>query len=380
MKPASRRLAGLFTVILLAGASASLAAKNAASEDKKPSAKPSPSAAAKSAAAADKAAKPASTKVDLPDPVAIVDGEKITRADLQETFDRTLAANGLSPDGLSAEQKMVGYREILDQLIVNKLIARKASTVEVDDATVDAEMAQLKKQVPTEQAFRDELAKEGLTEAGLREELKSGLQQTKWMTAQLAGKDKVGDAEVEKYYTDNKKQFDGQPERVHASHILILIPDPASDDIVAAKKKEAMAALARVTDKGEDFAAVAKEVSQDPSAKENGGDLGPFPKGSMVKEFDEAAFAMKPGEITKEPIRTKFGWHLIKVHDRKPAGTMPLDEVKDQIKRSLEGRKRQEAITGVIDSLRADAKVESKLPAAPAPSSPASAAPEDAED
>lgn len=312
-------------------------------------------------------------KADLPDPAAIVDGEKISRAELEETFVRTMAAAGLNPADFSPEQQSVGYREILDQLIVEKLVTRKASNTEIEDAVVDEEIARIKKQFSGDEAFRAALAQQALTEATLREKVKSGLQTEKWMNAQLGNKTKVSDAEVEQLYSENKKDLQNQPERVHASHILFVAPEGAPDDVVAAKKELALAALARVTDKGEDFATVAKETSEAPGAGENGGDLGYFTKEAMVKEFADAAFAMKGGETSKQPVRTKFGWHVIKVHDRKEAGTVLLDEVKDQLRRYLEASKRHKAILGVIDNLRAEAKVDNKLPS---PAGPTNATPE----
>ena len=116
---------------------------------------------------------------------------------------------------------------------------------------------------------------------------------------------------------------------------------------------------------------MAKEVSEEPGAKESGGDLNFFPKDRMVPEFANAAFAMKKGDISKEPVRSKFGWHVINVTDRKDSGSMPFEEVKGQVSSYLEGGKRREAVRNVIDTLRGEAKVETKLPAAPATPTPA---------
>lgn len=319
-------------------------------------------------AAEDKAASPADN-TELPDPVAIVEGEKISRADLQEAFNNALTNSGMSPADLTAEQKMSGYREILDELIVDKLISRKASSVEIKDADLDAEITRVKSQFPSEEVFKAEMTKAGETESSFRDTVKRMLQQQKWMEEQVGDKAAVAEADVKKFYDENKKEFE-HPELVRASHILILVPEDASDEVVAEKRKAAQAALDRVTTKKEDFTAVAKEVSEEPGAAQSGGDLSFFPKDRMVPEFANAAFGMKKDEISKEPVRTKFGWHVIKVTDRKAAGTMPFDEVKAQVTSYLQGGKRRDAVRGVIDSVRADAKVENKLPAAP-PAAPA---------
>ena len=211
-------------------------------------------------------AKPAA---ELPDPVAVVEGEKISRADLEDTFKSALA-------------------------------------------------------------FKAEMAKAGETDSSFRDSVKKMMQQQKWMESQIGDKASVADADIKKFYDENKKEFE-HPEMVRASHILILVPEDASDEVVAEKKKAADAALARVTTKKEDFTAVAKEVSEEPGAKESGGDLNFFPKDRMVPEFANAAFAMKKGDISKAPVRTKFGWHVINVTDRKDSGSMPFEEVKGQV-------------------------------------------------
>ena len=339
MKSAHRRFAGLLTITL------ALCCVSARAADEKPAAK--------------------AANVDLPDPVAVVEGEKISRADLQKTFDLALTSSGINPDDLTADQKMAGYREILDELIVDKLVSRKASSVEIKDSDLEAEISRVRGQFPSEEVFKAEMAKANETDASFRDTVKKMLQQQKWMESQVGDKAKVAEADIKKFYDENKKEFE-HPEMVRASHILIRVPEDAKEDVVAEKKKAAQAALDRVTAKKEDFTAVAKEVSEEPGAKESGGDLNFFPKDRMVPEFANAAFAMKKNEVSKEPVRTKFGWHIIKVTDRKESGTMPFDEVKGQVGNYLEGSKRREAVRGVIDSIRSEAKVDVKLPAAPA--------------
>jgi peptidyl-prolyl cis-trans isomerase C len=303
--------------------------------------------------------------VDLPDPVAIVEGEKISRADLEETFTGALASSGINANDLTADQKMAGYREILDELIVDKLISRKASSVDIKDADLEAEVSRIKGQFPSEDAFKAEMTKAGENDSSFRDSVKKMIQQQKWMESQIGDKATVSDADIKKFYDENKKEFE-HPEMVRASHILIRVPEDADEKVVAEKKKAADAALERVTSKKEDFTTVAKEVSEEPGAKESGGDLNFFPKDRMVPEFANAAFAMKKGDISKEPVRTKFGWHVINVTDRKDSGTMPYDEVKGQVGSYLEGGKRRDAVRTIIDSIRAEAKIENKLPAAPA--------------
>jgi peptidyl-prolyl cis-trans isomerase C len=196
------------------------------------------------------------------------------------------------------------------------------------------------------------------------------LQQQKWIEEQVGDKTKASEADAKQFYDENKKEFE-HPELIRASHILIIVPEGADEKTVTEKKALAQATLVRVTKNGEDFATVAKEVSEEPGAKQSGGDLNFFPKDRMVPEFANAAFAMKKGEVSNAPVLSKFGWHVIKVTDRKQAGIMPFDEVKAQVTSYLEGSKRRDAVSSVIDRLRANANVENKLPAADPTPTPA---------
>jgi peptidyl-prolyl cis-trans isomerase C len=141
-----------------------------------------------------------------------------------------------------------------------------------------------------------------------------------------------------------------------------MVDADAPADVV--KKQEEAAKKAAVRAKGgEDFTALAKELSEEPGAKESGGDLGFFPKDRMVPEFANAAFAANINDIS-EPVKTQFGWHVIKVTDKKAAGTVPFDEVDDQITSYLKTMRQREAVQNVMKGLKDSAKVQTFLPAA----------------
>ena len=154
------------------------------------------------------------------------------------------------------------------------------------------------------------------------------------MLAQVAMREVIKDItvsedEVKKFYEDNQKLFT-QPERVSASHILV------SDDETLAKVQSELKA-------GKSFDAVAKEFSIDPGSASNGGDLGEFPKGVMVPEFEKAAFELKnPGDVS-EPVKSQFGWHVIKLGEHIPESVMPFEQVKDHIEQEVREKKTQGA-------------------------------------
>jgi parvulin-like peptidyl-prolyl isomerase len=312
-----------------------------------------------------------SASLDFKDPVAIVDGEKISKAQLDESFDKAVQMTGIKAADLTPEQKIEGYRQILDEMITEKLVSKAAAGVTVPQADVDAQIAKIKAQFPSEEDFSKQLTQVGQTPEQLSETIKKMLQQQRWLESQLADKAEVTEEEAKKFYEENKTEFT-QPETVKASHILFRVNKEDTEDVANQKLKAAQGAEARAK-KGEDFSALAKELSEEPGAKESGGDLGFFPKDRMVPEFAEVAFNEKVGEISN-PVRTQFGWHVIKVTDKKSAGTLPYDEVKSQLMTYLKSKKQEEAAQEVLKSLRDSAKIENTLPppvSPPSPSTPA---------
>jgi peptidyl-prolyl cis-trans isomerase D len=151
----------------------------------------------------------------------------------------------------------------------------------------------------------------------------------------------VTPAEIDRYYNQNIQQFQ-TPEQVRASHILLKTEGKNEADV----RKLAEEVLAKVKANG-DFAALAKQYSEDTS-KDQGGDLGLFGRGRMVPEFDTAAFAMQPGQVS-DLVKTQFGFHIIKVTERKDATTTPLDQVRAQIQQQLSS---QMADTQISDRAR----------------------------
>jgi peptidyl-prolyl cis-trans isomerase C len=164
------------------------------------------------------------------------------------------------------------------------------------------------------------------------------------------GKAALTDAAEKKVYADAVKQM-GNEEEVHARHILIRAP--AGDEKASAAAKAKIEAIIVRLKKGEDFATVAKETTEDPSGKANGGDLGYFTKEQMVPEFADVAFKLKKGEISG-PVHTQFGWHVIKVEDTRIKPPPTFDEVKQQIEQFVQ----RKAQADLVQKLRGEAKIE----------------------
>ena len=179
---------------------------------------------------------------------------------------------------------------------------------------------------------------------------------------QKAAKEALTDKAMHDVYEEAAKQM-GQEQEVHARHILIRAA--AGDDKASKEAEDKIKAIIVRLKKGEDFAKVASEATEDPSGKANGGDLGYFSKEQMVPEFSDTAFKLDKGQIS-EPVKTQFGWHVIKVEDKRVKPVPPFDEVKPQIENYVQRKAQAELVT----SLRASAKIEKMYkpdePAAPA--------------
>ena len=167
----------------------------------------------------------------------------------------------------------------------------------------------------------------------------------------------VTDEEIQAHYKEHPEQFK-RPEVVRASHILFKVEEGGAEEVKAAARKKAEEALKRATEGKEDFAELAKELSEGPSA-ERGGDLGYFPRGRMVPPFEEAAFALKTGEISGI-VETRFGFHIIKVTGRQEEGFFSLDEVKDRLRNVLQGQKTRNFIQEEVEKYKKDAAIEYK--------------------
>jgi peptidyl-prolyl cis-trans isomerase C len=240
--------------------------------------------------------------------IATVDGAEITEQDASlalEDIGATL------PQQMSSDQR----REyVINYLIDLKLTAKKAAADKLDQgAEFERKMAYFRDKARM-QAMLDTIRAKAVTEA-----------------------------EIKKVYDEAAKAQGSEPE-VKASHILVETEEQAKD------------ALKRVRG-GEDFAKVATEVSKDPGSP--GGALGWFEKGQMVPEFAEMAFKTNPGQIS-EPVKTRFGWHVIKVEEKRTKAFPPLDQVRDQVERFITRKAHTEAIQG----LRGSARIE-QIPSAP---------------
>jgi peptidyl-prolyl cis-trans isomerase C len=285
--------------------------------------------------------------------VAVVNGSVITRAE----FDREVRAaqQRLSMMGKSPtdSQMQAIEKETLERFIERELLYQESQKrgIKVDEAALDAKF---KKQFPDEAAFKKILSNMNMTEADLKMQFIKGMAIRQFIDKEFMQKATVTDKETKEYYDSQLDSFK-QPEQVRASHVLIKV-DPPADESRKAQARKTLEEIQKKLKKGEGFAASAKESSQCPSSAK-GGDLGYFGRGKMVRPFEEAAFSLQPGEIS-DIVETKFGYHLIKVVDKKSESTMPYKDVKGKIEQRLKREKGQKELSSYVSKLKEKAKVE----------------------
>jgi peptidyl-prolyl cis-trans isomerase C len=176
-----------------------------------------------------------------------------------------------------------------------------------------------------------------------------------YLKREIAEKITVSDDELKSYYDTHTDEFKA-PEMIKARHILVKVEDTASEDEKKKGKEKAEMYLKKIKE-GEDFAKLASEVSDDPGSKAKGGDLGFFPKGRMVKPFEDAAFSLKPGEVSGL-VETQFGFHIIKVEEKKDSTVETFDAVKDRLRQKLLQDRMRKEVTEFIDKAMQDSKAE----------------------
>ncbi|HEY8495770.1 MAG TPA: peptidylprolyl isomerase [Limnochordales bacterium] len=261
------------------------------------------------------------------DVVAWVNGEPITRDELYEEMVRYVGT------------------QVLDEMILIKLVRQEAAQrgVQVSDDDVAAELATIEEDVGGPEQLQSVLQMYNMTYDDLKQQVTLNL----LLRALVGPEIEVTEDEIRSYFDENRERL-GQPEQVRARHILVETEEQAKE------LKERLAA-------GEDFAALAKEHSIDRGSAARGGDLGWFGRGAMVAPFEEAAFSLKPGEIS-DPVRTSFGYHLILVEERREAREAVLDEeTRSAIEDQLRAEKLSQRIPEWLNELRSNADVEIRL-------------------
>ena len=279
------------------------------------------------------------------DAVAVVDGEEIAKSDYQAVLDqakKTYANQKREFPKAGSQEFQTLRNQIVQYLVQREQFEQEAEErdLEVTDEQVDARLEQIVKQYfgGDKKKYEKQLADQGMSETQIRAEIRAQIVSEK-LFEQVTREVKITDAEIEKYYNENKAQY-SQPESREVRHILVKTKAQADD-------------LYAQLETGADFSDLAKEQSEDTGSKANGGKL-TISKGQTVAPFDQTAFLLKKNDISK-PVKTEFGYHLIQpLGDVEPARTTPLEDVQESIEQQLKQTKKNEAMTTWVDELKKD--------------------------
>jgi peptidyl-prolyl cis-trans isomerase C len=311
---------------------------------------------------ADKAAPPATppwadpkkpVPAQLPDVLARVNGEAVTKVDFDRIIRNMEASAGRA---IPPERRDELLRGALDQLVTLTVLSQESKTrnVTVTDAEVESSISELRKDFRgNDQQFQAALAARGMSSEQMRSDAATQLRIKKMVQAETATMPGPSEAEAHEFYDKNPDRF--KPEQVRASHILIGVPQNADEATVNKLRARAESVLKQAK-AGTDFATLARKNSDD-SSKQQGGDLGFFPHGKLPAEFEQVAFSLQPGQMS-EVVTTQFGFHIIKVADRRVDPIVPFEQVSAQIRESLYNERKEEKAQAFIESVKKKAKIE----------------------
>ncbi len=309
-------------------------------------------------------------------PALVLEGQKISQKEFTKLYEnlvaqyqRVYAQYGQDfskflqgPAGV--ERQLQLQSRLIDDLLRKRLITqeieRRRITIpqtDIDDRTEIEFERILRQNNLTEEQAQEILKRQGRTLESFKKELRQAVElhlQTERLRDLVVGPIEPTDQELSAYLEEHREDYD-TPEEVHARHILIRVPEGASEAEIAQAKKQ-LEDIKKELESGADFAELAKKYSQDPGSAPNGGDLGFFSRGRMVKEFEDAAFSLEPGQVS-DPVRTQFGFHLIKVEEKKPAQHPELAQIRERVLQDYIEAERDRRFEGFYAELKAHAKI-----------------------
>lgn len=315
--------------------------------------------------------------------LAIVNGEAIMYSEYQKTADPVIEQyKQAAPAAEQTPEKLKEFKQkLLDQMIDDKVLKQEAKNrkIKVTKRETEEGIAQVKKRFPSDAEFQAELKKENLTMAQFEKRIEEQMSVMKLIEQEIKAKTPPPtDQEVRAYFDQIQSKMNGKDlgldkkdeeeignlakylsrstaEQVRARHILVAVDKNASMN----DKAEALKKIKKVQQElksGGDFEELAKKYSDDPGSKNRGGDLGFFSKGDMVPEFEKAAFSLGVGEVS-EPVQTDFGYHIIKVEEKRAARKLTYDDVKNDLKELLYQKNAQKRYEAWLKDLRAKANI-----------------------
>ena len=338
--------------------------KKAVMEPNKPAAEPNRPAAEPNKPVGETSSVPVLSKVEGKDvnsqAVAVtVNGTAITEGQIEGILKPQMGQMaGRIPENMIPQYRQQIRKRIIDQLVVKELLAQKEkqNNIDVNQSELDQQInKQMAEQNLTIDEFKALLKAYGTSFADYQQDIRKRMMFEKLMEAEFAQKlQKPTIEQAKAYYDENPQEFN-KPEKIHAKHILIK-PEDGNDPNQAKLRAKAKAQeiLGQIK-AGGDFEELAKQHSACPSGK-GGGDLGMQPKGSFVPEFEKAAYALKPGQVS-DIVETSFGFHIIKLIEHADADTLSFEKAKEQIIQLLTGNQKEQIVIDYIQKMKAEADI-----------------------
>lgn len=293
--------------------------------------------------------------------LAVVDQHAITVDELNQQLNRPdikAAADALQEQPAELEK----LRKSVLTTLIDKQLLMKAAT-----SSPSYKPDEIKKEVDTivqeqggQAVIQPILSSYGTSWDAFMQDMNERITIEKFIEKDLLAKVTISDDELKSTFAANPSQY-AEPETVSARHILILAKSNASKEEQQKALERIKEIRKRVTAPGADFGKIAAETSDDTASKVDGGNLGKFQRGMMVPEFEQAAFSLKVGEIS-EPIKTEYGYHLIKVEQHQQSQAPTFESAKEKVRYQLMAKTHDKVITDKLTQLRASAKIEYKAP------------------
>jgi peptidyl-prolyl cis-trans isomerase SurA len=292
--------------------------------------------------------------------VAVVGNDIILQSEVEDRAAPMMAdIAAISNPGQRAARASAVRRQILERMVDEQLLVQEAADLKISISSeeVDRSIEQIKKDYGLDDAqLREELHKQGMSLATYRQNTRREILKYRVINIAVGSKISVSDADVQSYYERHMQSANLQ---VRASHIFLAIPEGADAANAQEKERQAQLLLKRAQS-GEDFARLAREYSEDPATRAEGGDLGWFGKDILPKPIEELVFSMKADEV-RGPVRADRGFHVIKLVGRRAQEPKPLAEVRDQIRGQLRQREMERQTKNFLSELRKKTLVDIRL-------------------
>ena len=289
--------------------------------------------------------------------VVRVSGEPITEKQVLSTIELLARQTLLKPEERSQRNSLL-FKDAIENLVTVALLKNEArkQNVKVDPAKVDQQVQQYASRFPSTEEFKKALASQETTDEEMRKSIEESLSMQQVLDTATKGLPAATEQEIQKYYESNLDKF-ALPEKAHVAQIF-LKKDPGITPEQRAEIRKKLEQIRADIESGKiSFADAADRFSEDAANAAKGGDLGTLPRGRMLRQLEEAAYAATPGTLTPV-IETQAGFHLIRVIETMMAGMKTLEDARPEIRQLLEQNTRQRAIQKYMAELKANAAIE----------------------